>query len=198
MRGELLVGCGSLRDKRVHLEGHAEWENLTTLDINPKHNPDVVWDLTEYPYPFDDDAFDEVHAYEVLEHLGWQGDYVSFFAQFEEFYRILKPDGLLCGTVPWWNGRWAWADPGHVRVITPDTLSFLNQAVYDDPGAMLTDYRPIYHANFEAVYQEKRRIGEENEQDDRDFGAPDHFCFILKAIKGQPPPAQRDYRPTRL
>jgi len=51
-------------------------------------------------YQIREDFFDEVHAYEVLEHLGRQGDYRSFFATFANIYRVLVPGGLLLATVP--------------------------------------------------------------------------------------------------
>ena len=54
MRTELLIGCGSEHTKRVWLEDAKEWQFLTTLDINPAHKPDVVHDLTTFPYPFAD------------------------------------------------------------------------------------------------------------------------------------------------
>ena len=92
---ELLLGCGHLRKKRLKQpEQGDEWQNLVTLDVNPACNPDVVHDLNVTPWPFQDEEFDEVHAYEVLEHIGRQGDYKSFFDHFNELYRILKPGGL--------------------------------------------------------------------------------------------------------
>src|SRR6185312_16493300 len=114
---ELLLGCGADRERRSGLRSacytpeeneHVGWHNLTTLDNNPRHKPDVVWDLNQRPLPFDDETFDEIHAYEVLEHIGTQGDWRSFFAEFSEYWRILKPNGALVGTVPRWNHQWAW------------------------------------------------------------------------------------------
>lgn len=151
---DLLIGCGTARDKRVRREEDSpDWEGeLVTLDMVEIFKPDVVWDLTELPYPFEDNTFDSVHAYEVLEHIGQQGDYRTFFAQFEEFWRILKPNGTFCATVPGWNGRFALADPGHTRVITPDTLTFLNQKMYDvNADYANTDYRFCYKADFETI-----------------------------------------------
>ena len=56
--------------------------------------------MNKLPLPFDNDTFDEIHAYEVLEHVGKQGDYIFFFAQFSDLYRILKPNGLLVAMSP--------------------------------------------------------------------------------------------------
>ena len=74
MKKELLIGCGSDHKKRLTADKTRDWDNLTTLDYNSDHNPNVVWDLMELPLPFKDQEFDEIHANEVLEHLGQQGD----------------------------------------------------------------------------------------------------------------------------
>ena len=43
---------------------------VTTVDIDPDLDPDVVADIRELPFP--DDAFDTALAAEVLEHLPWE------------------------------------------------------------------------------------------------------------------------------
>lgn len=170
---ELLLGCGNSRDKKVHGTWTTkEWSNLTTLDVDPGVNPDVVWDLTNpAQLPFDDNSFDEIHAYEVLEHIGQQGDFRAFFRQFYDYWRILKPDGLFVATVPMWDSPWAWGDPGHTRIITKGSLIFLDPREYSQIGkSSMTDYRPWWKGNFQgyAAIEEK-----------------DTFGFILKAIKDQ-------------
>ena len=127
MKQELLIGCGSNREKRLSCDGTKTWTSLTTLDFNDHHKPDVVWDLHELPLPFPPEFFDEIHAYEVLEHVGRQGDWRVFFAQFNEFWRILKPGGHLAATCPSWHSPWAWGDPSHTRVLQKENLVFLNQ-----------------------------------------------------------------------
>ena len=154
MRKELLIGCGNRREKDVTFnEIPPVFTNLTTLDICAESKPDVVHDLNVLPYPFEDGEFDEVHAYEVLEHCGKQGDIAFFFAQFAEFYRILKPGGWLCGSCPTWDGEWAWADPGHTRIITPKTLAFLDQDFYEiEVGkTAASDYRHLWKHNFKTM-----------------------------------------------
>ena len=166
---ELLIGCGSRREKVIY-GSRREFENVTTLDINPHHFPDVIHDLCELPLPFGDNSFEEIHAYEVLEHTGAQGDYKFFFAQFTDFWRMLKPNGLLFATVPMHNSPWAFGDPSHTRVIQKESLIFLNQPTYDEKVGTtpMSDFRYIYQADFDIDY-----IKEENGS----------LYFALKAIK---------------
>lgn len=173
MSRQLLLGCGHSRDRRVSMDGATEFTNLTTLDISPRTNPDFIWDLEKYPWPFEPNTFDEVHAYEVLEHLGRQGDYLSFFKCFSEIWHILKPNGLLCATCPSMTSRWAWGDPGHTRIIAHESLVFLDQCQYISQldgvnKTPMTDYRNIYKADFAMSLS----------QDDGES-----FRFILTAVK---------------
>ena len=79
MKKELLIGCGSKWNKRLTCDGNDEWSNLTTLYYNADHKPDMVWNLmwNDVLPPTWKNEFDEIHAYEVLEHLGQQGDGVG-------------------------------------------------------------------------------------------------------------------------
>jgi len=191
---ELLIGCGHSQEKRMHIQGVTGFEkfvNLTTLDVNKECDPDIWCNLdyqyterhrsimphpsaeahsllTAFPY---DNTFDEIHAYEVLEHCGRQGDFAKFFWLFGQLWRILKPNGYLCATVPHWQSLWAWGDPGHTRVINEGTIIFLNRAEYDKQlgKTAMSDYRKeLGDTNFNIV--DARTTGQT-------------FAFILRAIK---------------
>jgi SAM-dependent methyltransferase len=167
---ELLIGCGNRRDKRMDPSQTFKWHDLTTLDHDPNCGADIVHDLEELPWPIDDDSFDECHAYCVLEHLGRQGDWRSFFAHFGEIYRILRPGGHLFALVPSRNDKWLWGDPSHTRVIQPESLVFLDQQQYRDQVGKtpMTDFRHTWKGDFETV-------------GGKDDGAD--FYFALKAHK---------------
>jgi len=168
---ELIIGCGAQKNKKLMgSDDKKSFVNPTTLDINPDHNPDIVHDLEILPLPFDDNSFNEIHAYEVLEHTGTQGDYIFFFAQFSEFWRILKPNGHICATVPAWNSVWAWGDPSHKRIINQETLVFLSQQEYKKQigKTAMSDFRYVYKADFRTVFFKPMS---------------ENSYFMLKAIK---------------
>jgi SAM-dependent methyltransferase len=166
---ELLIGCGHRRDRILGTKDNQGWTKLTTLDHNPDCKPDIVHDLNVLPYPLEDNSFDEIHAYEVLEHCGRQGDAEYYFAQWNEFYRILKPSGLFFATVPDRNSVWAWGDPSHTRIIQEQSLWFLNQDFYKQLGqSASSDFRRVYRGNFSLNYSEVNG---------------NNYFFVLKAIK---------------
>jgi SAM-dependent methyltransferase len=190
---ELLIGCGRARDKRIVIPGQTSraWHNLTTADINPNVDADLWVDLNAHPpwYAYSNrmpiesrvacslmsDQWDEIHAYEVLEHLGQQGDAASFLAQFSELWRLLKPNGYLCATVPSRFSEWLWGDPSHRRAIVPASLVFLDQEQYSlqcdaQHPTNMSDFRDTcgYKADFRLIDQHDNRTT---------------FTFIVQAVK---------------
>lgn len=141
-----------------------EWPgDVTTLDNNPDVKPDVLHDLNycingKSAMPFQgENWFDEIHAYEVLEHTGTQGDARFFFGQFEDCWRLLKPNGHFYGSVPRYDSMWALGDPSHRRVIPDGSFVFLSQLEYarqcDGPEkTAMSDFRHIYKADFETEF----------------------------------------------
>jgi SAM-dependent methyltransferase len=131
------------------------WEGeLVRVDINPDHKPDVELDLMVLPYPFEDEEFDELHFYDVLEHLWTQGDYHKMFALFTEFWRILKPGGLICGISPWYASPWAWGDPSHRNICGSECLTFLDQREYEKQVGRtpMSDFRWLWKRSFQKIW----------------------------------------------
>lgn len=149
----LLLGCGNDHRRRIRLPGQDERfadAVLVKLDIDPNCGADVVHDLDTRPLPFPDESFDELHCYDVLEHLGRQGDWKGYFDEFAEYWRILKPAGTFSIIVP--IGPDAFADPGHTRFFGPNHFVFLSHAstaAAIAEGRNVTDYRWYWNHDFE-------------------------------------------------
>lgn len=178
---ELLLGCGFDRTRKIDPylfvteqapPKEQRWLNVLTIDSNPECRPDVIADigcglqaqmsgshplferLSDGPWQqLKSNTFHEVHAYEVLEHLGHQGDTGSFFRHFDELWRVLVPNGFLCATVPSRYSEWLWGDPGHRRAILPQTLRFLHRPHYDKwvGAGMSSDYRRQFEGDWDII-----------------------------------------------
>ena len=149
----LLLGCGNNREKRLYYESKPDWAgDLVTIDMNPDCGADVVWNLEQRPLPFGDEEFDELGAFDVLEHIGRQGDWKGFFEEFAEYWRILKPGGLFFIVVP--IGPDYHADPGHTRFFGPTWFMFLSRDWYRiqlEEKRPVTDYRWFWKRDFKTL-----------------------------------------------
>lgn len=152
----LLMGAGNSRVKKLYLDEAPDWTgDLVTIDINPNCGADIVWDLDNRPLPFGDAEFDELAAYDVIEHLGRQGDWRGWFDEAAEYHRILKPGGLFGIIVP--INQDALGDPGHTRFFSANHFGFLSQKFYTESlekSMQVTDYRWYWKLDFDVVHLE--------------------------------------------
>jgi SAM-dependent methyltransferase len=81
--------------------------DITTVDIAESTNPDIVWDLNKTPLPLEDESFDKIVMYDVIEHLN------DVIPAIEECYRLLKPEGLLHLKTPHFSSPNSFTDPTH-------------------------------------------------------------------------------------
>jgi len=70
---------------------------------------DIVHNLTEFPYPFEDNSVDAIHASHFVEHL----DGTERMKFMDECYRILKPGGKMRLIHPYYKSVRAVQDPTH-------------------------------------------------------------------------------------
>ena len=96
MNDILHLGCG-----RKYMTG------AVNVDISPDVGADVVHDLAAVPWPFPSDAFNEVHAFDVIEHLD------DIPRVMEELHRVCKKGALVHITVPHFSSGNAFTDPTH-------------------------------------------------------------------------------------
>jgi ubiquinone/menaquinone biosynthesis C-methylase UbiE len=64
------------------------------VDYNKNLNPDKLWNLNNFPYPFGDGSFNTIFLLDTLEHLKYPEKTIK------ECFRILKKNGKLIVAVP--------------------------------------------------------------------------------------------------
>ena len=88
-----------------------------------RHRPeiDIVWDLNQMPWPWDDNSFDVIVARAVFEHL--KPDLVEVM---NECWRILRPDGAIHLKLPNVASLRSHDDPTHRWFATLRTLDYFD------------------------------------------------------------------------
>jgi hypothetical protein len=84
-----------------------------------KHRPeiDVAHDLNIFPWPWPNEAFDQIVALSVFEHLD-----VDLVVTLNECHRLLRPGGTLAIKLPLWSAEQAHDDPTHRWYFTVRSL----------------------------------------------------------------------------
>jgi SAM-dependent methyltransferase len=104
----LNLGCGMRR-----------MDEAVNLDITVATSPDVVHDLEVRPWPFADNRFRDVYAFDVIEHLD------DFFGAMEEVHRICMSGARVHISVPHFSSRNAYTDPTHRRFFGITSMDYL-------------------------------------------------------------------------
>jgi SAM-dependent methyltransferase len=124
----------------------AKRKGYINLDACEAVKPDRIWDLNNYPYPFEDNTFEEILAYSILEHLD------DLIAVMEELHRIGKPGAKLDIRVPYWDGYGFASDPTHKRMFTEHTFDFFtgkgDYSFITKSQFRITRLERIYHRKF--------------------------------------------------
>jgi SAM-dependent methyltransferase len=92
--------------------GRRKMDGAVNLDISDKVEADLVHDLTVMPWPLPSDAFGEVHAQDVVEHLD------NTLAVMEEIHRVCRDGARVHITVPHFSSANAYTDPTHRRLFS--------------------------------------------------------------------------------
>jgi len=136
---KLNLGCG-----RNHREGYVN------VDKAPGADPDMLVDLEEFPWPFDDDSVEEILLIHTLEHLGQDTD--VFLGIIKEIYRVSAPDARVRIDVPHPRHDFYLGDPSHVRPIIPQTLLLFSKKetrAMKERGSSNTPFADYLNVDFE-------------------------------------------------
>ena len=101
------VGCGT-----------AKVNGAIGIDRVNLPGVDVVHDLNKFPWPFDSESFDAIYMNDIIEHL------TDTIRVMEECYRLLKSGGRVYIRVVYWNHKYAFSDPTHVKFFSDISFEF--------------------------------------------------------------------------
>jgi SAM-dependent methyltransferase len=90
------IGCGS-----------AKTPGATGLDISADTDADIVHDLDVFPYPIEDNSFDQILMQDVIEHVR------EPYRVLEELHRIARPGARIQLRTPHFSSVLAYGDPTH-------------------------------------------------------------------------------------
>tara|TARA_B100001245_G_C22893021_1_gene430415 strand:+ start:35 stop:1486 length:1452 start_codon:yes stop_codon:yes gene_type:complete len=137
-----LMDLGAFDDQKSHTEPLTEQRGGVRINLGAGEDPasgwinvdmigiegiDVVHNLINFPYPFEDGVADEIKAVDVIEHLPpYIGEDHGVVRFIEECHRILKPGGTLYMQTPGWKAEFLWIDPTHVRGFDVQSMDFFD------------------------------------------------------------------------
>lgn len=125
---------------KINLGSGADpYEGYVNVDIVDIEGVDKVWNLANFPWPFEDNSATHIRAADVIEHMpshtkDMENTVIKFI---EECHRILKPGGELWIQTPGWNAEFMWIDPTHVRGFHKESMDFFDP---DKPFGQTTGF----------------------------------------------------------
>jgi hypothetical protein len=122
------------------------------INVDMYGEADVRHDLESFPWPWPDDSVAEIEMTHVLEHLGHSPR--VYRDLWKEIYRVCAADARLHIVVPHHLHESFFADPTHVRPITPLGIGLLSQSLNLSWGKRKAANTPLglyWEVDFEIV-----------------------------------------------
>lgn len=131
--------------------GHFKLKGFVNVDNYADCQPDIVHDLNHTPWPWSDNAADEIILSHVLEHIGGGADIFKTIIQ--EIYRVGQNGAKIKIGVPDPNHDNYYGDPTHVRPITPQQLYLFSRAFLQRyKGTAITPLAVMWGVDFDVVH----------------------------------------------
>jgi SAM-dependent methyltransferase len=179
--------------------------NLTKTGLNRSVDFQKVIIKRGQHLPFNDDFFDAVTLFDVVEHLSRepQDNSNEFIETMNELSRVLKIGGVLLAVTPAYPSPAAFQDPTHINIISESTYTYF---VGDKAPAALLGYG--FRGSFEMIDQ--FWVGPQNRLMKNDnlikknliqncsklmrtpratlsgFRKPTHLVWLMKKVKNHP------------
>jgi len=102
------VGCGTRKTE----------PGAVGIDVDPRSVADIVWDLDQFPWPLEGDAFDRIHMSHIIEHVR---DVTRTMA---EIHRVATSGADVFIATPHFSSHNSYTDPTHVRHLATRSFQY--------------------------------------------------------------------------
>lgn len=119
-------GCGNNKHTQEHIKNVnlGDVDFVIGVDFVETEHSNIVHNLTQFPYPFENESVDVIVTSHFIEHL----DGFERAKFFDECYRILKPNGKMRHTFPYANSNRATQDFTHkFPPINENSFAYFNK-----------------------------------------------------------------------
>lgn len=119
--------AGSTRNPRTELSvldvgcGINKYPGAIGIDRNFNSRADVIADIDRVPFPFRGDAFREIRAIHVIEHVE------DVIRTIEEFHRLAAPGGRIVIVTPHYTDFSSFCDPTHRWHLNSFSLRYFGE-----------------------------------------------------------------------
>ncbi len=140
---KLNIGCG--KDLK---------EGYVNLDV-VNYGGNQIYDLNKFPYPFEENTFDEIYASHILEHLD------NFHNTVMELYRIAKPGSKIIVYAPFFLNTKDFGEPDHkipFSIRTFDNYEFIGNRKLKFYEKWKLEHRTNYEGKAQFEIIEKKFI----------------------------------------
>ncbi|MDD3302623.1 MAG: hypothetical protein PHN31_03630 [Candidatus Gracilibacteria bacterium] len=139
---KLNMGCGKDLKK-----------GYVNVDIVDLPGVDSVYDFEIFPYPFEDNTFEEIFCSHILEHISDLGKVI------EEFTRIGKNLCQIKVKVPYFASPNAYGDYTHKRSFNTNTFNYFNnECYYNNAEILIKSYKIHFFSNKTFLKSDKINI----------------------------------------
>ena len=144
------------------------------VDIVPNPNVDIIHDLNKFPYPFENNSFDDIYLDNSIEHLN------DLIKVMEEIHRISMPGAKITIRVPYFGCHFA-IDPTHKQYFCYHSF------FYFDPTH---EYHKFYKYSQTALFKVEKVIFDEGYE----YGFFNSLRFgLFRSIANKYPLRYEDY-----
>jgi len=102
------VGCGTRKSD----------PDAIGIDVSSRSAADIIWDLDEFPWPLENNAFDRIHMSHIIEHVR---DVTRTMA---EVFRVGRAGADVFVITPHFSSHNSYTDPTHVRHLAARSFQY--------------------------------------------------------------------------